>query len=92
MAPTLRFLISITLAIGLLILLLVWSDLSLAAVWEGLGRLGWGVWLGTLALQGTLYLLRALRLRTLLSPDLPRPVGGLLAVSVTHTLMAYLLP
>lgn len=87
-----RFFISILLAGGLLTLLLVWSDLSPARVWQALGDLGWGVWVGSLALQGMLYLLRAQRLRALLTPNGPRPIGGLMAVSVTHTLMAYLLP
>lgn len=87
-----RFLISIFLAGGLLALLLHWSDLSVERVLSSLSSLGWQVWLWTLALQGMLYVLRAMRLRALLNPTLPRPLRGLVAVSVSHTLMAYLLP
>jgi uncharacterized membrane protein YbhN (UPF0104 family) len=89
----LRVLLSLALAGGLLALVILGSGLSWEDLRAAFGTLGWRMWMASLGVQGTLYALRALRLRALLGSEDGGPsLGSLVAVSATHTTLAYFLP
>lgn len=93
MPRPLRVLLSLVLAGGLLTLVVLGSGLGLQDLSSAFGALGWRMWMASLAVQGSLYVLRALRLRALLGVGEGSPrLGALIAVSATHTTLAYFLP
>ena len=93
MPRALRIVLSLALASGLLAAVILGTGLSWPDLEGSFRALGWRLWGASLAVQGTLYVLRALRLRALLrsgerAPSLP----SLTAVSASHTTLAYFLP
>ena len=93
MPRPLRVLLSLVLAGGLLTLVVLGSGLGLQDLRSAFGALGWRMWMASLAVQGSLYVLRALRLRALLGGgEGGARLGALIAVSATHTTLAYFLP
>lgn len=88
----LRIVLSLGVAGLLLGLLMAFSDVRPADVWQTLRTLPPGIYLAALAVHLGIYLLRALRFGLLLPADSRPGFSHLLALSAAHNMASYLLP
>lgn len=92
MKIALRLAISLSIAAGLLTLLMVWGEVSPADAVRSLAGLPVSVYLTALAVHAGIYLLRALRFWVLIPRALRPSYGRALMVSSAHNLASYVLP
>ncbi len=92
MRPVTRVLLSLLIAGGLLAILFRWGGLSLEQLLDSWRALSPSVYLQALTIHLGIYMLRAVRFRVLLPPQHRPSLGGVLAVSSSHNLAAYVLP
>ncbi len=92
MNTPLRLVLSITVAIGLVSLLLYGSGTGVEEIWAALARLDGGVYWAALGVQVLIYPLRALRLAMLLPRAHQVSPARLLPVTASHIMFANLLP
>jgi uncharacterized protein (TIRG00374 family) len=89
---SLRLLVSLIIAAGLLAALFYWGEVTPAQLRASWAQLSASVYLQALAVHVGIYLLRAARFWVLLPPGLRPSVPALLAVSAAHNMASYVLP
>jgi glycosyltransferase 2 family protein len=92
MKAFLRIVLSLAVAGALLGALALWGDVDPALLAQTWRRLPVATYLAALAVHAGIFLLRAVRFRVLMPPELRPPLARVVPISAAHTLAAYVLP